>query len=334
MKREILGRCLCGVDLDLTAVRLTELRLWLALVADDPADLTAVAPLPNLDGLVRHGDTLLDPLALAASLSGVRRFAAARRDLAMAGAARRRLFPLSGAEKRAALEALGRAEARLAGTLLAAAERDLEAAIGELLESAKNRDLFGRRSGLDPAARRRLRRLRESRRDVRAAGRRLRREGAAPFFAFESHFADHVARGGFDIVVGNPPWVRGERLPARVREALSVRYPSWRPIEARGFAHLPDLAVAFVERALELSAPAGVTALLVPAKLASSGYAEPLRRRLADGTGLDRIAPLEDEAAAFGAAVYPLGLVVVRRNPRPGDAVALRLGPRSTAQEK
>src|SRR5207302_4350099 len=139
----ILGRCLCGVDLDLTAVRLTELRLWLALVADDPADLTAVAPLPNLDGLVRHGDTLLDPLALAASLSGVRRFAAARRDLAMAGAARRRLFPLSGAEKRAALEALGRAEARLAGTLLAAAERDLEAAIGELLEPAKDRDLFG-----------------------------------------------------------------------------------------------------------------------------------------------------------------------------------------------
>src|SRR5207244_6232505 len=86
-----------------------------------------------------------------------------------------------------------------------------------------------------------------------------------------------------DLVVGNPPWVRGERLPARVRETLAHRYPSWRPSAVRGFGHLPDLAVAFVERALELAAPGGCVALLVPAKLASSGYAEPLRQRLSHG---------------------------------------------------
>src|SRR2546427_7452672 len=38
------------------------------------------------------------------------------------------------------------------------------------------------------------------------------------FRSFESHFADLLARGGFDLVTGNPPWVRGERLPAQVRE--------------------------------------------------------------------------------------------------------------------
>src|SRR5207247_214622 len=62
---------LFGVDLKLTAVRLAELRLWLALVADDEeADLERIAPLPNLDGHVRQGDALLDPLALARSLAG------------------------------------------------------------------------------------------------------------------------------------------------------------------------------------------------------------------------------------------------------------------------
>src|SRR2546430_16091595 len=86
---------------------------------------------------------------------------------------------------------------------------------------------------------------------------------------------DILACGGFDLVAGNPPWVRGERVPAQVRETLATRYATWRPARGRGFAHLPDLAVAFVERALELVAPGGAAALLVPAQLASSGYAEP-----------------------------------------------------------
>src|SRR5205807_217004 len=111
------------------------------------------------------------------------------------------------------------------------------------------------------------------------------------FFAFESHFGDVLAWGGFDLVAGNPPWVRGERVPMRVREALATRYATWRPARGRGFAHLPDLAVAFVERALELAAPGGSAALLVPAKLASSGYAEPLRRRLAEGARIERVVP-------------------------------------------
>ncbi len=336
LKRQILSRCLFGVDLELTAVRLTELRLWLALVADDPADLATVTPLPNLDGLVRRGDALLDPLTLAASVTGARSFVAARRELGRAAAARRGLFALSGPEKRAATHDLARAEARLAATLFAEAERGLAAAIRELLTAAKDRDLFGHRRGLTADERKRLSRLRGSRRDLRAASRKLRREGGTPFFAFESHFGDLVAGGGFDVVIGNPPWVRGERLPPRVREALQERYPSWRPPpllsgESRGFAHLPDLSVAFVERALELCAPGGVTALLVPAKLASSGYAERLRRRLANETRLERVAPLDEAAAAFGAAVYPMALVAARADARPDGQVAVQLGPRSAA---
>jgi Eco57I restriction-modification methylase len=326
LKREILSRSLHGVDIDLTAVRLTELRLWLALVADETADPAEVAPLPNLDGLIRQGDALLDPLALAASLVGgsARRFAAARADLERAAVTRRRLFALTGADKRATAQALARAEATLAAALFRDAERRLDGAIRELLGAAKDRDLFGRHRGLTAEQRGRLSRLRDSRREIRSAARLSRRGGGAPFFSFESHFSDRLSppRGGFDVVLGNPPWVRGERLPARVRETLKTRYPSWRSVESGGFAHPPDLAVAFVERALELCAPRGVAALLVPSKLASSGYAEALRRRLATETRLERIAPLEDAARAFGAAVYPMALVAVRADPRPDDRVA------------
>ena len=41
------------------AVRLAELRLWLAVIADDEAsDPADVPPLPNLDAVVRQGDSL------------------------------------------------------------------------------------------------------------------------------------------------------------------------------------------------------------------------------------------------------------------------------------
>jgi N-6 DNA Methylase len=334
VRRDVVARSLFGVDLKLTAVRLAELRLWLALVADqDEVDLGRVAPLPNLDGHVRQGDALLDPLALARALggSGAGALPAPTEEVEHLTAARRAVFSLTGPAKRRALGDLARAEGALARRLFAAAIATLERRAAELVARGKDRDLFGRRRGLTADERRLLRSVRISRRELRSAARRLNREGGAPFFAFESHFADVLWRGGFDLVTGNPPWVRGERVPMRVRELLATRYTTWRPAQARGFAHLPDLAVAFVERALELTAPGGAAALLVPAKLASSGYAEPLRRRLAATTQLERLAAVPAADGAFGAAVYPMVLVAARLEPTGRERVATMLGPRGAA---
>ena len=332
VRRDVLARSLFGVDLKLTAVRLAELRLWLALVADDDeADVGRIAPLPNLDGHVHQGDALIDPLALARALAGRPGLTGGARVVDRLHTARRALFGLTGAAKRQAEAELVRAEAMLARDLFQDAIAALDARIAELLAAAKDRDLFGGRRGLTADERARLRRLRASRRELRAAARQLAREGGAPFFSFESHCGDLLARGGFDLVAGNPPWVRGERLPARVRETLATRYTAWRPASGRGFVHLPDLAVAFVERALELAAPGGAVALLVPAKLASSGYAEALRRRLADATRLERVAPLDDRTPAFAAAVYPMALVAARAEPTGLEQAGTALGPKHEA---
>src|SRR5438874_5762919 len=251
------------------------------------------------------------------------------REVERLTSARGALFSLAGPAKQQALGVLAGAEAAVARRLFAAAVAALERRATELVAVGKDRDLFGRRRGLRPEERALLRRVRASRRELRSAARRLSREGGAPFFAFESHFADIVTRGGFDLVAGNPPWVRGERVPAQVRETLVTRYATWRPARGPGFAHLPDLAVAFVERALELAAPGGAAALLVPAKLASSGYAEPLRRRLAANTCLERVAPLPAAGSAFAAAVYPMVLVTTRAEPTGREQVATALGAKS-----
>src|SRR3989449_3640825 len=216
VKRDVLARSLFGVDLTPTAVRLTELRLWLALVAEeDSADMTLIAPLPNLDGHVLQGDALLDPLMLAASLGG-RAFRGSSAEVRRLAVARRTHFFLAGAEKRAAQTELRRSETALARTLLDDGRAALESAIAELLSTARNRDLLGRTRGLNPEQRGRLAGLRQTLRELRAAQRTLRQGGGAPFFSFESHFADVMLQGGFDLVTSHP---RRDRKSTRLNSS-------------------------------------------------------------------------------------------------------------------
>src|SRR5213078_2313602 len=177
VRRDVVAHSLFGVDLKLTAVRLAELRLWLALVADqDEADLARIAPLPNLDGHVRQGDTLIDPLTLARALGGATATIAPSREVERLTSARGALFSLAGPAKQQALGELAGAEGALARRLFAAAVAALERRAAELVAAGKDRDLFGRRRGLRPDER-----MRRSSAPVAASSGRLR--GASPVTA-------------------------------------------------------------------------------------------------------------------------------------------------------
>jgi hypothetical protein len=312
---------LFGVDLSATAVRLTELRLWLSVIAEDPADQpSAVEPLPNLDCLVRQGDSLFDP-------SGSRlRLGSAERPLALALAAvRRELVTATGGRKRALVRELRAAECRAANAALLRAEADTVARVRSALDAARSEDLFGHRRGVDRELRERLSAQRLELRTLRQARRAIARDRELPWFQYQSHFADVFAAGGFDLVVGNPPWLRAEDIPAATRRQLVGRYRWWRGAGA-AFGHRPDLALAFVERATELVAAGGVIALVVPAKLATAQYGAAARHDLAAATTLLRVADLTGHAlAAFDATVYPLALVARKTAPPPGHRVRTTL---------
>jgi hypothetical protein len=314
-RRRILGRSLYGVDLNAAAVRLTELRLWLAVIADDRAESPEqVEPLPNLDALVRQGDSLLDrlgaPLPILDSPLNAR-LARIRRELVGA----------TGAGKRSLARELRQTEAAILTASLDLAETAVDQRIAGCLADARGGTLFGARRGLDAPLRRELGRLRAERQALRLTRRRLAHDSELPWFHCETHFADVFAGGGFDVVVGNPPWVRAEQIAPEQRVRLAARYRWWRS-GGRGFAHRPDLSLAFVERACELVRPGGVVAMLVPVKLATAGYAARARHALATEATLHALADLETERNAFDATAYPMALVLSRQ--RPGDRHLVR----------
>lgn len=327
-KRWVLGQNLFGVDQSAAAVRLTELRLWLAVIADDQAEQAeAVSPLPNLDCLIRQGDSLFDPLG-----SG----SAAEPEIAgQLSSLRREVVTATGPAKRTLVRRLRAVEARALTQSLDAAEQRHRGRIDECLEHARGNDLFGHRRGLDRELGIRLKQLRTGLRQVREERRKLARDGEVPWFHYQSHFADVFARGGFDIVIGNPPWLRSERIPPQLRARLTGRYRWWRS-RGRGYGNGPDLAVAFVERGLELAAPGGVLSMLVPAKITSAGYGAAARHALAGSTTLRAVADLTGRPeSAFDATVYPLALIASKASPPPGHRVrsSLALGGGDSVQQ-
>jgi hypothetical protein len=319
--RHLVTRRLFGVDRHPGAVRLCELRLWLEVLrAMRGRPAGRVPPLPNLDARVRAGDALIDPL------HGTTIDAAAARRIR---AGQRAILGAHGATKRAAISDARRTERAAVLRALRAQEAVIDREIAELFAAARAPTLFGDRPRVDPVRRRDIAARRRQRTQLRTERRRLVRDASTMPFAINAAFAPvTTGRGGFDLVVGNPPWVRAEQLPAVTRDALATRYRWWHGGTGPGWRHLPDLCVAFVERGFSLLAPGGTLSFLVPAKLATAGYATACRSGLVARSTIHRVADLgRDPRASFEATTYPLAIIASRRLPPAGHTV--RLGLRS-----
>ncbi|HEV8411574.1 MAG TPA: N-6 DNA methylase, partial [Gemmatimonadaceae bacterium] len=313
-RRDILTRSIFGVDVNPTAVWLCELRLWLSVVIDaDESDPLAVRPLPNLDRHIRVGDALAGP-AFDESL----RIAAPASLVHLRG----RYARSTGMRKRLLARALDREERRAA---IAVAERERDAIAArrrDLICAVRARDLFAERTIAAPEQRAMLAQFRLGSRQLRRRIAALR-SGAPLPFSFPVHFADAAANEGFDLIAGNPPWVRLHNIPPAARDMLRARYRSFREAAwmpgaeetgaGRGFSAQVDLAALFVERSLSLTRPSGAVALLLPAKLWRSLAGGGVRRVLDDRADLLAIEDWAESRAAFDAAVYPSFLLARKR---------------------
>ncbi|WP_456433921.1 Eco57I restriction-modification methylase domain-containing protein [Nitratifractor sp.] len=127
-------------------------------------------------------------------------------------------------------------------------------------------------------------------------------------FDWRGAFPEVFASGGFDVVVGNPPYVRQERLDPALKAWLKERYAVW-----HGSA---DLYVFFVERGIELLNEHGKFGFIFPNKWMRASYGRPLRRWLATQP-LEEIVDFGDLPVFEEATTYPMILVLdaARRDP-------------------
>ena len=123
---------------------------------------------------------------------------------------------------------------------------------------------------------------------------------AAEFFDPEWMFQ---LADGFDITIGNPPYVRQEEIK-HLKENLKVHFEC--------YSGTADLYIFFYERAVRLLKPGGAFAFITSNKWYRAKYGEKLREWMNRNTQIRRIIDFGDEPV-FTAIAYPTIVVATRR---------------------
>ncbi len=93
-------------------------------------------------------------------------------------------------------------------------------------------------------------------------------------FNWEQEFKDIMANGGFDVVIGNPPYVRPHKLETSDKEALWAQYQVYRAKS--------DIYACFIQRAIDLLKPGGYASYIVSNTFMSLESFAPLRKYILD----------------------------------------------------
>jgi type I restriction-modification system DNA methylase subunit len=123
-------------------------------------------------------------------------------------------------------------------------------------------------------------------------------------FNWQDEFSGVMEKGGFDIVIGNPPYIR--------QEQLSQFKPLWQK-EFECYNGAADIYIYFFERGLQLLREGGYLAYISPNKYFRSGYGKKLREYLTTKTTIEQIIDFGD-APVFDAITYP-SIIVLRKIP-------------------
>jgi hypothetical protein len=134
-------------------------------------------------------------------------------------------------------------------------------------------------------------------------------------FDWNTEFSDIMKAGGFDAVIGNPPYVDIKTLPDEDVEYIFARFPSAN--------NRINLFAAFLERSLFIARQSSFRlAMIVPTAVLTQDSYKQLRRKIINSYDIASAVRIPNES--FGAAA---GNVKV-------DTVILVFEPRSKTQEK
>lgn len=112
----------------------------------------------------------------------------------------------------------------------------------------------------------------------------------------------------FDFVIGNPPYVRQERIPAALLTEYRARFST--------LYDRADLYVPFFERALDLLAEGGALGFICANRWLKNRYGKPLREKIARSFRLCYFLDMEGVDAFHSDVIAYPAITVIQRNPR------------------
>ncbi|NJN62335.1 MAG: class I SAM-dependent DNA methyltransferase, partial [Coleofasciculaceae cyanobacterium RL_1_1] len=327
-KRRIIENCLFGVDINPNSVSICRLRLWIELLKHayyTDSETRILETLPNIDINIKPGNSVISRYPIELDIQPLLKKAGytIEQYREAVQAYREAVLKDEKWELERFIQQLKmdlRSEISAENPLLAKraekekAWQELRQAIivstGDAVRDRRDRELRNQRDA-------------KLKREIEALTEQIEAEKSGLIFrtALEWRFEFPEvldAEGnfiGFDVIIGNPPYVRQEEIKAfkpYLKELFST------------YTGVADLFVYFYELGLRLLKPGGYLTFISSNKYFRAGYGEKLRRLLAEETTIANLIDFGDFPVFEEAIAYP-SIITLRKVKPAADQVVRAL---------
>lgn len=298
VKLNIIQNSIYGVDIEKGAVDIARLRFWLSLIVDEPEP----TPLPNLDYKIMQGNSLLEsfegidlkfdrkkytkPVEKAKDLFG--NIAEKDKQISIAEAMATSNFDVAKMEhvyfetdnpieKEKIRKQITDFEKKFIETQISEREKNLQDKINTL-----SKKFNANRYETTSLKRKDEKLMQQCEKDIvlvekAKAGALKIREGNKPYFLWSLYFLNVLDEGGFDIVIGNPPYVQLQGNGGALAKLFEdTNYET--------FERTGDIYSLFYEKGWQLLKSKGVLCYITSNKWMRAGYGESTRKFFAERT--------------------------------------------------
>ena len=316
IKQAIIQNSIYGVDIEEGAVDIARLRFWLSLVVDEPTP----KPLPNLDYKIMQGNSLLesyDGIDLSKVTSGNNLIIVEELDKDLFGNLKddqmkmtvgktglvekiqkliRHYFTAKTTEKPKIKAEINEAINEHIDYNLELRKIQLTRQIGELLNTTLNSKQQKSLENFKNA----LEKLNQTKENLI----KQQNKEEKPYFLWHLFFADVFNNGGFDIVIGNPPYIQLQKNSGYLANL-------YKDEKFETFERTGDIYALFYEKGINVLKEKGVLNYITSNKWLRSGYGKSLRGFFANNNPLTL---LDLGSGVFDSAAVDTNILLIEKS--------------------
>jgi adenine-specific DNA-methyltransferase len=311
-KQTIIENCLFGVDINPNSVKICRLRLWIELLKNAyyKTGTGELETLPNIDINIKIGNSLISRFALDADLKqalrdanwniNVYRIAVSTYKNATDKEAKRDLLNLINKIKNAFKATIGSKQIlelkKLESDFYTEYERT------RLFEIELDKD---KKSKIESRKKKAISKIQEKTQEIEEIkNNRIYQNAFEWRFEFPEVLNDEGDFVGFDVVIGNPPYIRQEEVKTQSNYFENV---------FRSYSGKSDIYVFFYEKGLNILQKNGILNFITSGKFLEANYGKTLVDHLLNETILTTLINFNDLEVFEGVSAYPLILNCIKK---------------------
>ena len=288
LKKEIIENNIYGVDIEQGAIDIARLRFWLSIVVDaEKPD-----PLPNFDYKFMQGNSLIE------SYKGF--------DLS------RISNRLPGGQSKSTQLLLGLDSNH--------SRKNLQRLMRDYFSVTDHKQKDSMRQAINDAVKQLITDFIGGTNDELKS---LKPSANKDFFLWHTWFKDIFDNGGFDIVIGNPPYINVENLDEKTKVYLFTHYST---CQGR-----TDIYIGFIEKSIALMNNNGMTSFIIPYSYTNQNYGELSRKMLAEKHSIHEIVDTSNYFVFDNAVVKN---IIIRFGKCKGEFTKIRIAENKENFEK